>query len=61
MYRNQTIFEELKIRFEAQGGAFATTYVIAYNIGHREQIVMGTSSKMRQMQKGKSKAEANKL
>jgi predicted metalloprotease len=61
VYRNKTIFEELKIRFEAQGGDFATTYVIAYTIGHQVQIIMGTSSKMRQMQQSKSKAEANKL
>jgi predicted metalloprotease len=30
-------------------------------MGHHVQTAVGTSSKMRQMQQGKSKAEANKL
>jgi hypothetical protein len=54
-------FEELKTRFGAQGGDFATAYVIAHEIGHHVQTLLGTSSKMRQMQQGKSKAAANKL
>jgi hypothetical protein len=61
VYMDLTFFEELKTRFGAQGGDFATAYVIAHEIGHHVQTLMGTSSKMREMQKGKSKAEANKL
>lgn len=61
IYMDLTFFEELKTRFGAQGGDFATAYVIAHEIGHHVQTLLGTSAKMRQMQQGKSKAEANKL
>ncbi|HJR99945.1 MAG TPA: neutral zinc metallopeptidase [Flavobacterium sp.] len=61
VYMDLTFFEELKTRFGAKGGDFATAYVIAHEIGHHVQTLLGTSNKMRQMQQGKSKAEANKL
>jgi predicted metalloprotease len=61
VYMDLTFFEELKTRFGAQGGDFATAYVIAHEIGHHVQTLLGTSSKMRQLQQGKSTAEANKL
>ncbi|GEC72285.1 hypothetical protein SAMN05443543_103319 [Flavobacterium flevense] len=61
VYMDLTFFEELKTKFGAQGGDFATAYVIAHEIGHHVQTLLGTSAKMRQMQQGKSKAEANKL
>lgn len=61
VYMDLTFFEELKTRFGAQGGDFATAYVIAHEIGHHVQTLLGTSAKMREMQQGKSKAKANKL
>lgn len=61
VYMDLTFFNELKTKFGAQGGDFATAYVIAHEIGHHVQTLLGTSAKMRQMQQGKSKAEANKL
>lgn len=61
VYMDLTFFNELKTKFGAQGGDFATAYVIAHEIGHHIQTLLGTSSKMRQMQQGKSQAEANKL
>ncbi|RDI56161.1 KPN_02809 family neutral zinc metallopeptidase [Flavobacterium glaciei] len=61
VYMDLTFFEELKTKFGAQGGDFATAYVIAHEIGHHVQTILGTSAKMRQMQQGKSQAEANKL
>lgn len=61
VYMDLTFFEELKTRFGAQGGDFATAYVIAHEIGHHVQTLLGTSAKMREMQQGKSQAEANKL
>lgn len=61
VYMDLVFFEELKTRFGAEGGDFATAYVIAHEIGHHVQTLIGTSAKMRQMQEGKSQAEANKL
>ena len=61
VYMDLDFFEELKTKFGAQGGDFATAYVIAHEIGHHVQILLGTSAKMREMQEGKSQAEANKL
>ncbi|MCL6462717.1 MAG: neutral zinc metallopeptidase [Flavobacterium micromati] len=61
VYIDLAFFEELKTKYGAQGGDFATAYVIAHEIGHHVQTLLGTSTKMRQMQQGKSQAEANKL
>jgi predicted metalloprotease len=61
VYMDLAFFEELKTKFGTQGGDFATAYVIAHEIGHHVQSLLGTSTKMRQMQEGKSQAEANKL
>lgn len=61
IYMDLRFFEELKTRFGAQGGDFAIAYVIAHEMGHHIQTLMGTSGKVRQLQQGKSEAEANKL
>ena len=61
VYMDLAFFEELKTKFGAQGGDFATAYVIAHEIGHHVQTLLGTSAKMRKMQEGKSQAAANKL
>ncbi|TDP02129.1 neutral zinc metallopeptidase [Flavobacterium sp. 245] len=61
VYMDLAFFEELKTRFGAKGGDFAIAYVIAHEIGHHIQTLLGTSAKMRQAQEGKSEAEANKL
>ena len=61
VYMDLAFFEELKTKFGAQGGDFATAYVIAHEIGHHVQTPLGTSTKMREMQQGKSQREANRL
>ncbi len=61
VYMDLAFFEELKSRFGAEGGDFATAYVIAHEVGHHVQTLMGTSAKVRQLQQGMSEAEANKL
>ncbi|MDN3672518.1 neutral zinc metallopeptidase [Flavobacterium branchiarum] len=61
VYMDLAFFEELKTRFGAKGGDFAIAYVIAHEIGHHIQTLLGTSAKMRRAQEGKSEAQANKL
>ncbi|CAF3564166.1 unnamed protein product [Rotaria socialis] len=61
VYFDLEFMKELKTRFGAEGGDFATAYVIAHEVGHHIQTITGTSNKMRQLQQGKSEAEANKL
>lgn len=61
VYMDLAFFEELKTRFGAQGGDFAIAYVIAHEIGHHVQTLLGTSAKMREQQRGLSEADANKL
>lgn len=61
IYMDLRFFEELKNKFGAKGGDFAIAYVIAHEMGHHLQTLLGTSSKVRQQQQGLSEAEANKL
>ncbi|MFN3968290.1 neutral zinc metallopeptidase [Flavobacterium sp.] len=61
IYMDLRFFEELKTRFGAEGGDFAIAYVIAHEMGHHLQTIMGTSGKVRQLQQSKSETEANKL
>ena len=61
IYMDMSFFEELRTKFGAKGGDFAIAYVIGHEYGHHIQNLLGTSTKMRQLQQGKSEAEANKL
>lgn len=61
VYMDLVFFNELQTRFGAQGGDFAIAYVIAHEVGHHVQTVLGTSGKVRQLQANKSQAEGNKL
>ncbi|RKS50667.1 hypothetical protein BC962_2440 [Gillisia mitskevichiae] len=61
VYMDLSFFDELKTRFGAQGGDFAIAYVIAHEVGHHVQTVLGTSGKVRQLQQGRSQAAANEL
>lgn len=60
IYMDLSFFEELRTRFGAKGGDFAIAYVIAHEVGHHVQTLLGTSQKVRQAQQGKSQAAANK-
>ncbi len=61
VYMDLVFFEELKNKLGAKGGDFAVAYVMAHEIGHHVQTLLGTADKVRKMQDGISKKEANKL
>lgn len=61
VYMDLIFFEELKNRFGAQGGDFAIAYVIAHEIGHHVQTLLGTSLKVRELQQDMNEKEANQL
>lgn len=61
IYMDLRFFEELRTRFGAKGGDFAIAYVIAHEVGHHIQTLVGINQKVRQAQQGKGKAAANKL
>ncbi|MDP2161529.1 MAG: neutral zinc metallopeptidase, partial [Flavobacterium sp.] len=61
IYMDLDFFDELQTRFGAKGGDYAIAYVIAHEVGHHVQTLLGTSGKVRQLQQNMSKTEANKL
>ncbi len=61
IYMDLRFFEELRTRFGAQGGDFAIAYVIAHEVGHHIQTLMGTAGEVRQLQQDLSQSEANEL
>ena len=59
IYIDLSFFKELKDRFGAPGD-FAMAYVIAHEVGHHIQYLMGTSDKMQEMRSQLSEKEYNK-
>jgi predicted metalloprotease len=59
-YIDLAFYSELQQRFKAPGD-FAMAYVIAHEVGHHIQNVMGISEKAERSKQGLSEAEANRI
>ncbi|MEX2258120.1 MAG: neutral zinc metallopeptidase [Woeseia sp.] len=60
VYIDLAFFQDLHDRFDAPGD-FAQAYVIAHEIGHHVQTLLGVSGEVRRLQSQASAAEANQL
>jgi uncharacterized protein len=60
VYLDTTFFDDLSQRFGAPGD-FAQAYVIAHEVGHHVQTLVGTAEKVSAAQQRMSKADANAL
>jgi predicted metalloprotease len=60
VYLDLSFFEELKTRFGAPGD-FAQAYVIAHEVGHHVQNLLGITQKVHGLRSRLSPAEANQL
>jgi uncharacterized protein len=60
VYIDLAFYQELRSRFRAPGD-FAQAYVVAHEIGHHIQNLLGTMDKVNRLQSRMSEAEANQL
>ena len=60
VYLDLSFFEDLRTRFGASGD-FAQAYVIAHEVGHHVQTLLGISQKVNELQSRVNPSERNKL
>lgn len=60
VYIDLAFYQDMKTKLGG-GGDFAQGYVIAHEVGHHVQHLLGVEKKVRNLQRGASRAEANKL
>ncbi|HTF95074.1 MAG TPA: neutral zinc metallopeptidase [Cellvibrio sp.] len=60
LYIDLSFYEEMKTRLGAPGD-FAQAYVIAHEVGHHVQNLLGVAAKVNQLQQGRDKAAVNRL
>ncbi len=60
LYIDLSFYQDLQNRYQAPGD-FAQAYVIAHEVGHHVQNLLGVSDKVQALQKQVSKVEANQL
>jgi len=61
VYIDLAFFDELKNKYGAEGGDFAIAYVIAHEVGHHVQNLLGTSEKVYNERQQLDEKESNKL
>ena len=60
IYIDLSFYQELRKRFQAPGD-FAQAYVIAHEVGHHVQTLLGIASKVQQMKQRSTKRVANQI
>lgn len=60
VYIDLSFYNDMKTKLGA-GGEFAQGYVVAHEIGHHVQHLLGIEQQVRKLQQGMSEKEANKL
>ena len=58
IYIDETFYDELTSRLGAQGGDVAEAYVLAHEVGHHVQNLLGVLSQVQQQQQGAGSQEA---